>query len=473
MLKRNWPYIYPPVVAITDIFSFNLAFVAAVYLKYFDLSMIYTCLQEWLFLNIVFLPVAFFVGLYRGIFQVSLENQDSHLKKFALYLGLITMSYLFLIKTGQNTRGIILIFLVIQYLFLSISHFLFNALNRLLIKKGFGRKNTLIVGSDMSVHHFNEHLSDVFGDYYNVKGYISNGSEVIDSFLKENMIGKYNEIDKIIEKYDINQVFIVSKSMLQKNYDVIRKICEKYGIKSKMVSPYVNNLMRQIKVKDVTGVPLTVDHSRTRFRKYNFFIKNILDKILTLIFTFFLLPVTLVIALTIKLTSKGPVFFKQKRALYKNGPAITVYKFRTMYDNADKTKERLLENNESNGALFKLKNDPRITPVGRFLRKYSLDEVPQFINVLKGEMSIIGPRPLPLHDFDMIQNGHMNYDWYVKRGRVKPGITGLWQISGRSDLSFEEMCLLDLYYVENHSVFLDLEIMFETIPAMLIGKGAY
>ena len=186
-----------------------------------------------------------------------------------------------------------------------------------------------------------------------------------------------------------------------------------------------------------------------------------------------LLPVGLVIAALIKLTSPGPVFFKQERALYKGGPTFWFYKFRTMYVDAEERKKELLDKNETNGALFKMKNDPRVTPVGRFLRKYSLDEIPQFINVLKGEMSIVGPRPLPVRDFDMLKNGKMNYDWYTKRGAAKPGITGLWQISGRSNLSFEEMCMLDLYYIENQSVFFDLEIMFDTIPVMFLGKGAY
>jgi lipopolysaccharide/colanic/teichoic acid biosynthesis glycosyltransferase len=120
-----------------------------------------------------------------------------------------------------------------------------------------------------------------------------------------------------------------------------------------------------------------------------------------------------------------------------------------------------------------MKNDPRVTPVGRWLRKYSLDEIPQFINVLKGDMSIVGPRPLPIFDFDKVKNGKVSYDWYKKRGAIKPGITGLWQISGRSTLSFEEMCFLDLYYIENQSIFFDIEIMFETVPAIFASNGAY
>jgi lipopolysaccharide/colanic/teichoic acid biosynthesis glycosyltransferase len=181
------------------------------------------------------------------------------------------------------------------------------------------------------------------------------------------------------------------------------------------------------------------------------------------------------IAVIIKLTSRGPILFKQKRSLYQGGPEFEFYKFRSMYRGADSLKEKLYDENITNGALFKLKNDPRITPFGRIIRRWSLDELPQFINVLKGEMSIVGPRPLPIGDFSKIQeewNG-MNLDWYKQRGNAKAGITGIWQISGRSNIPFEEMLYLDLYYIEHSSIFFDMEILFETIPTVLFGRGAY
>lgn len=474
MLKRNWPNIYPPFMALMDLIVFNAAFLMAVYFRYSTIDTAFYLWEKWMFVNIVFLPLALSVGVYRGIFQSSLgRHQDTHLKKFTLYLALFTMSYLFLVHNQIDTRGIVIIFLVFQYAFLTLNHAIMNIINRTLVKRGFGSKNTLIVGSDISVCNFSEYLHDIFGQYYNVKGFVSNGTAVNDKVLLEKVVGRFEEMDKLIEKYDVKQVFIVSRSMLQKNYDTIRRSCEKFGIKAKMVSPYVNNLMRQFNVKDVTGVPLTVDASRRRFRTWNKFVKSVFDKMFVMLFSVVLIPAGLLISLIIKLTSKGPVLFKQKRALYKGGPEFTFYKFRTMYENADELKVKFLEHNESNGALFKMRNDPRITPFGRILRKYSLDELPQFINVLKNDMSVIGPRPLPIRDFEMIKNGSMNYDWYIKRGDTKPGITGLWQVSGRSNMSFEEMCLLDLYYVENHSIFLDLEILFETVPAMLMGKGAY
>jgi lipopolysaccharide/colanic/teichoic acid biosynthesis glycosyltransferase len=148
-------------------------------------------------------------------------------------------------------------------------------------------------------------------------------------------------------------------------------------------------------------------------------------------------------------------------------------KFRSMIDNADQMKEELLEHNDSDGALFKMKNDPRTTRVGRIIRKLSIDELPQLFNVLKGDMSLVGPRPLPLLDFEKVDETDEFWETIQDRGAVKPGMTGLWQVSGRSDVKFREMILLDLYYVENHSLLFDLEIMFETIPVVLFGKGAY
>jgi len=144
-----------------------------------------------------------------------------------------------------------------------------------------------------------------------------------------------------------------------------------------------------------------------------------------------------------------------------------------MIDGADELKEELFEFNETDGALFKMRNDPRMTKVGKFIRKFSIDEIPQLFNVLKGDMSLVGPRPLPPSDFERLEEGPEFWEAVKYRGKMKPGITGLWQISGRSHIGFREMILLDLYYVENQSLLFDLEILFETVPVVLFGKGAY
>jgi lipopolysaccharide/colanic/teichoic acid biosynthesis glycosyltransferase len=179
------------------------------------------------------------------------------------------------------------------------------------------------------------------------------------------------------------------------------------------------------------------------------------------------LPVLVAVAVAVKATSKGPVFYRSER-IGLDGRPFEMIKFRTMVDGADTMRDNLVTLNESDGGvLFKIRNDPRVTPVGRFLRKYSIDELPQFINVLKRDMSVVGPRP-PLG------NEVRTYDDNVKRRLlVRPGITGLWQVSGRSDLSWEDSVRLDLFYVENWSMIADLMIAIKTVKAMLRHSGAY
>ncbi len=474
MIKKNWPFVFTLIVFVVDWLLFNTAFVLAAYWRFQNLAVLKNYIPIIIAANILFFPLAIGLGVYRGLFQSSLANQKQPLKKFTIFLSLVFMSYLFLVKGSHYSRGLILIFLVSQYALLDIGRSILFRINKYLIKKGFGSKKTIIVGTDTSTLVFYEHLKHLFGDYYKVKGFVNNGHPERElSELKPYIIGNQREFDQVVLREKPEQVFIVSDSMSLSKYEKIIQISEKYNFKLKMVSPFVKDLMHQVKVRDVTGVPLTTNNKRRRYLKFRKVAKRIFDLTVVSLLAIPLLPIGTVIAISIKLTSKGPVFFKQERALYKNGPTFKFLKFRTMYENADEIKEKLLEKNESNGALFKMKKDPRVTPIGRFLRKYSLDEIPQFINVLKGEMSLVGPRPLPIKDFDLIKNGKMNYDWYKKRGEAKPGITGLWQISGRSDLTFEEMCMLDLYYIENHSIFFDMEIIFDTIPVILTGKGAY
>ncbi len=473
MLKRNWRFVYTLLVILTDLFLINLSFRIALYLRFPELDDLSRYWQPWLFINLAYFPLAMGLGVYRGIFNCTLENQKQHFKKLTYYLGLLTMSYLFLIKGHEFSRGVVIIFLTTQYVVLEMSHGLLDRLNRYLFRRGFGSKRVLVVGTDYSALRFSEILQDTFGKYYHIQGFVANGKPHHHPEISPQIVGYYQDVERLIQEKGIDQVFIVSDSMLQKKYEPIRQACEKHGVTVKMVSPDIRKLMKQIKVKDITGVPLTTETRRVKVNTWRARLKRLFDLVVVAVMSVVLLPLGFIIAILIKATSKGPVFFKQKRALYKGGPEFWFYKFRTMRQDADEMKAIIWSQNETNGALFKMKNDPRVTKVGKWLRKYSLDELPQFINVLKGEMSIVGPRPLPVEDFGKLRNGKVNYDWYAKRGNTRPGITGLWQISGRSDLSFEEMCLLDLYYIENQSIFFDVEIMFETIPVAFLGKGAY
>jgi exopolysaccharide biosynthesis polyprenyl glycosylphosphotransferase len=178
------------------------------------------------------------------------------------------------------------------------------------------------------------------------------------------------------------------------------------------------------------------------------------------------LPVWLLISLAIKLDSRGPVLYRDRR-IGVGEREFAMLKFRTMVKGAADQQSILEEQNEAGGALFKIRDDPRVTRVGRLLRRFSIDELPQMLNVLRGEMSLVGPRPLPLRDYRQLQ------PWHRKRYHVLPGITGLWQISGRSNLTFDDLVRLDFYYIENWSIWLDISILVKTLPAVLAGRGAY
>ncbi len=221
----------------------------------------------------------------------------------------------------------------------------------------------------------------------------------------------------------------------------------------------------RIRTRPVAGLPL-IHVEPPDFTGSGKLVKALADKLFALIAVVILSPVMLLIALAVKLTSRGPVLFRQRRT-GQDGEEFDVFKFRTMVTGADRMLEQLAALNEGNGLLFKIRNDPRVTRVGKVLRRYSLDELPQLLNVLGGSMSIVGPRP-PLPSEVAQYDGDV-----ARRLLVKPGITGLWQVSGRSDLSWEDGIRLDLYYVENWSLTTDLLIMWKTVGAVFRARGAY
>ena len=198
----------------------------------------------------------------------------------------------------------------------------------------------------------------------------------------------------------------------------------------------------------------------------SYLVKQVGDRVGSALLLVVLSPLFLVIAVLIKVTSRGPVFFVDERVGVGQRP-FRCYKFRTMVENARESQDALEELNEADGVLFKMRDDPRVTPVGRVLRRLSLDELPQLFNVLKGDMSLVGPRPLPLRDCELMD------DWHRRRHVMLPGITGLWQVSGRSDLSFDDMVRLDLQYMETWSLRSDLHILWRTAGAVLNSRGAY
>lgn len=219
--------------------------------------------------------------------------------------------------------------------------------------------------------------------------------------------------------------------------------------------------MQQLEINK--GEAIFQDRSEPRMEYY--FFKRTMDILCSLTGLIFLLPIFSIIGVIIKLESKGPIFFSQER-IGKNGEVFKMYKFRSMVINAEELKEKLHSKNEMSGPMFKMKNDPRVTRVGRFIRKTSIDELPQLFNVLKGEMSLVGPRPsLPkeVMKFD---------DWMMTRLEVKPGLTCYWQVSGRNDIDFEDWMKLDIKYVHNRCILVDIKLILKTFFVLLGDKHA-
>ncbi|MEA2384579.1 MAG: hypothetical protein QOH72_4550, partial [Solirubrobacteraceae bacterium] len=202
------------------------------------------------------------------------------------------------------------------------------------------------------------------------------------------------------------------------------------------------------------------------FEGFDYALKRSFDLVGASVILTMLSPLLIACAVAVKLTSRGPVLYRSIRPGI-GGQPFACFKFRTMYRDADERQLDLESLNEASGALFKIRNDPRMTPIGRVMRRYSIDELPQLLNVLLGQMSLVGPRPLPQRDYERLE------DWHKKRYLVLPGITGLWQVSGRADLDFDDLVRLDFLYLERWSVFLDLSILVKTVPAVISRRGAF
>jgi exopolysaccharide biosynthesis polyprenyl glycosylphosphotransferase len=269
-----------------------------------------------------------------------------------------------------------------------------------------------------------------------------------------------NVVDEVVLGLPIRSYYAYSSE--------IAAACERQGIIVRSLPNIFDLKESRHRAEEFNGHAI-VSHSATVTDFWGLTAKRAIDVIVSLIAIVFLAPVMLLAALLVKLTSSGPVFFVQKR-LGLNKRTFQIYKFRTMVSDAEARLKDIEHKNEASGPVFKIKKDPRITLVGAFLRKTSIDELPQLFNVLKGEMSLVGPRPLQVRDYELFET-HCG-DWQRRRFSVRPGITCLWQIMGRSSTTFERWMELDLQYVRTWSVWLDLEILAKTVPAVLKGSGA-
>ena len=278
-------------------------------------------------------------------------------------------------------------------------------------------------------------------------------------------LGPVERTPEVLAAHGIQRVIVCLPWQTHRTIQRVLRECEQMQVEAFVVPDLFQLTKNQMKVEELNGIPL-ISTRDVSIQGWNLFFKRTFDIVVGASMTLLALPIMLLIAVAIRLDTPGPILYRQVR-VGKHGQEFACFKFRSMVNNADELRSQVADLNESTGPLFKIRNDPRLTRVGRFIRRYSLDELPQLINVLHGEMSLIGPRPNLPEEVAHYQ------EWMKKRLSVSPGLTGLWQVSGRSNLTFDEMVLLDIYYVENWGLGLDISILLRSVPAVLRATGAY
>jgi exopolysaccharide biosynthesis polyprenyl glycosylphosphotransferase len=279
------------------------------------------------------------------------------------------------------------------------------------------------------------------------------------------VLGELDDLRGVLTEHDVDELIVTDSDFTERQLLDMVDLAHRSGVKVRIAPKTTDLLVQRAEYVPGQGTPL-FELRPPVLVGADWVVKRSFDLLVSGAVIVLGLPLWLAIAAAIKLTSRGPVFYADRR-IGLNESEFGMLKFRTMYVDAAERQAELEAHNEAGGALFKIRDDPRVTSIGRLLRRYSLDEIPNTVNVLRGEMSLVGPRPLPVRDYDLLE------EWHRKRYLVLPGMTGLWQISGRSNLSFDDLVRYDFYYLDNWSIWLDISILAKTIPAVLAQRGAY
>ena len=331
----------------------------------------------------------------------------------------------------------------------------------LLDKAGYARR-AVLVGSGKHIEEVARALADRSRTRVDIVGYISLTPRPHNGLRS---LGRLPDLPDVLEHEAVQEVIIADPDFPQDKAVELVDMCHTRGVTVQVAPSTMEILLDRAEFAPGHTVPLFTLRPPV-FEGVDYAVKRTFDLVVSCVSLVLLSPVFLAIAVAIKLSSRGPAIYRSVRPGMAGKPFFC-FKFRTMREHAEQIQDELEPLNEQSGALFKIRDDPRMTKVGRFLRRFSLDELPQLVNVVKGEMSLVGPRPLPMRDFDRLD------EWHKKRYLVLPGITGLWQVSGRSDLDFDDLVRLDFLYLERWSIMLDLSILLKTIPAVLSRRGAF
>lgn len=456
--NKNCPFIFA--LILTDCIVFILSFLIAFYFRFYILNSATTIysFDKYFILLLFLIPIwLFFTNLFIGykLFYISKFDLFIKIIKTTIYFIIFTLALIFIIK--DDFSRLLISFMTINLIFLTlIFRYIFKRLSAYIVYKLNIRNNLLVIGKNVRKY------KKIFNNYYINKVFYYPYQIETENIEKL----KFLSIKK-----NIKEIIITNYSIKDEEFLSLCDWAQTNDIDIKILPNEVQMTKDKIVLDDTLGIPVILLISNP-VRDFDYFLKRILDIIFSVILLIILSPVFIIIAICIKLESKGSVFFKHLRVGF-NEKEFYCYKFRSMVDNADKKTNALTENSlQQNKVFLKLEDDSRVTRIGKFIRKYSIDELPQLFNVLKGEMSLVGPRPIVKWELEQIKNNYHNYS-YKKMFKVLPGITGLWQVSGRSLLNDEKRLELEIFYVDNWSLNLDIKILLKTIVVVIFHKGAY
>jgi exopolysaccharide biosynthesis polyprenyl glycosylphosphotransferase len=414
---------------------------------------------EWLpFLTVITVLVFWTNGLYR---RREIRPGPGSVLAALIVVAVITLA--FGLGTGYHftTYGLTPTALVLSALFIGLFRAAYDVLTRDLFRLAGVRRRAVLVGEGERLAELRRSLGSArSGIEYEFVGAISPRRE--EEGLR--VLGSLEAVPRVLGEQNIDELILTDTAFSPRELLELVDEAHRRGVQVQ-IAPTTAELLLQ-RAEFVPGAAPLFELRPPALAGTDWVLKRGFDLVVATLVIVLGLPFWIAIAAAIKLTSRGPVFYRDRR-IGLGEREFGMMKFRTMYADAAERQETLEAANEASGPLFKIKNDPRVTPVGGFLRRFSVDEMPQVLNVLWGEMSLVGPRPLPIRDYEQLE------PWHRKRYSVLPGMTGLWQVSGRIDLTFDDLVRLDFYYLENWSIWMDITILAKTLPAVLARRGAY
>jgi len=401
---------------------------------------------------IVLLPVWLFVFYYIGIYKEPIQyiyDEVIRIVKGVLLGALLSTATSFAYRGAEYSRLVTLLWAFYSIGIILILHELVKFFYMRLARRIEGPSHALVIGSGHAVNAIRE---------------MSRRDPFVRVSFQENK-GNLAELDKTLKQHKFSTVVLLQGALSSADILEISRICESHDVQCQIVPDLLEMRRGEIIFNGFCGLP-TFHIRSLSMHGSNYVVKRGFDLLISMLILIVLSIPLLIISLLIIIDNPGPALYTQDRMGWRSRK-FKLYKFRTMGTDADTQLKSLKHLSDRSGPVFKMKNDPRITRVGKWLRKFSIDEIPQIFNVIKGDMSLVGPRPQVLWEAEA-------YDEHAKkRLRLLPGITGLWQVSGRASLSYEEMINLDIYYLENWSLGLDLKILIRTLPAVFAKEGAY